>query len=64
MTDEISLKWLKKVFIPLIRPVNPLDKRLLIIDGYSNHITNDYIWEAFSNNIHIIYLPTYTSHVF
>jgi len=51
------------VFIPLIRLVNPLDKRLLIINGHGSHITDDYIWEAFSNNIYIIYLPAHTFHV-
>ena len=42
-TDKISLKWLKKVFIPLTKLVNPLDKRLLIINGYSSYITDNYI---------------------
>jgi len=61
--NETALKWLRKVFIPLTRPARPSQKRLLIIDGHGSHITVDYMWEAYSNNIHIIYLPAHTSHV-
>jgi len=61
--NKTALKWLRKVFIPLTRPARPSQKRLLIIDGHGSHVTVDYMWEAYSNNIHIIYLPAHTSHV-
>ena len=61
--NETALKWLRKVFIPLIRLAKPFQKRLLIIDGHSSHITVNYIQEAYSNNIYIIYLPAHTFHV-
>ena len=43
--------------------IRPSQKRLLIINSHGSHITVNYIWEAYSNNIHIIYLPAHTSHV-
>jgi len=61
--NKTALKWLRKVFIPLTRPARPSQKRLLIIDGHGSHVTVDYMWETYSNTIHIIYLPAHTSHV-
>ena len=51
------------MFIPLTKPADPSEKRLLIINGHGSHTTVDYMWEAFTNNIHIIYLPPHTSYV-
>jgi len=61
--NETSLKWLKNVFIPLTKPASPDQKRLLVIDGHGSHVTAEYMYKAYVNNIYLIYLPAHTSHV-
>ncbi|RYP65642.1 hypothetical protein DL771_008194 [Monosporascus sp. 5C6A] len=61
---EIGLKWLRKVFIPNIKPENPDEWRLLVIDGHNSHITEDFMWMCLQNKIYIIFLLAYASHVF
>ena len=43
--------------IPSSRPV------LLIFDGHSSHITIDVIEYARSNGLHLLCLPSHTSHI-
>ena len=51
------------MFIPHTRPQDPTQARLLILDGHDSHTTDDFIWNCFNNNIHLIFLPPHTSHV-
>jgi hypothetical protein len=60
--DSIALKWLKQVFIPQTKPETP-SSRLLIVDGHGSHVTDDFMWECFKNDIYLIFLPPHTSHV-
>jgi hypothetical protein len=59
----LAVLWLKKIFIPQTEPTEKGDKRLLILDGHGSHITDDFMFECFWNNIHIIYLIPHSSHV-
>ena len=51
------------MFLPLTKPEDPKEKRLLIFDGHASHETKELMWECYKNNVHLIYLPPYTSHV-
>ena len=35
----------------------------MILDGYNSYTSNNFIWNCFDNNIHLVYLPAHTSHV-
>jgi hypothetical protein len=62
-SDDTALEWLRKVFIPRTAPCDPLEARLLILDGHGSHETTEFMWECFSNNIHLLFLPPHTSHI-
>ena len=59
VTSELYLKWFK-FFIQQIPPAQPI---LLIQDGHSSHITVELIESAKENNIHILCLPSHTTHL-
>ena len=53
--------WItQEVFIASIPPARPV---LLIEDGHSSHITLDTIKLARANNIHLLCLPSHSSHI-
>jgi 4-hydroxybenzoate polyprenyltransferase len=62
-TDATALKWLKTVFIPQTAPHDIKEPRLLILDGHRSHEADEFMWECFQNNIHLLFLPPHTSHV-
>lgn len=62
-SNEIGLKWLKELFIPNTKPTDPLQWRLLILDGHASHTSADFMGECFSNQIWLVFLPAHTSHV-
>jgi 4-hydroxybenzoate polyprenyltransferase len=62
-TDDTALEWLKKVFIPQTQPHDPSEPRLLVLDGHGSHETTEFMWECYSNNIQLLFLPPHTSHV-
>ena len=59
VTSELYLGWFNFFLsqIPQLRPI------LVIQDGHSSHITVDLIQLAKENDIHIMYLPSHTTHV-
>jgi hypothetical protein len=59
ITQEIYLEWFK-FFIKSIPPARPV---LLIEDGHGSHITLDVIELARKNDIHLLCLPSHTSHI-
>ena len=59
VNGELYLEWFK-FFIQQIPPARPV---LLIQDGHSSHITIDLIELAKKNDIHILCLPSHTTHV-
>ena len=62
-TDATALEWLKTVFTPQTAPHDPKEARLLILDGHRSHETDEFMWECFQNNIHLLFLPPHTSYV-
>jgi hypothetical protein len=61
--NQIALIWLKTVFIPSTKPDDPREPRLLMLDGHGSHMTEDFLFECYINNIFVLFLPAYTSHV-
>jgi len=55
--NKPSLHSPQKIFIPKTKVGNSPEKRLQIIECPSSHVTENYMWVAYSNNIHMIYLP-------
>jgi 4-hydroxybenzoate polyprenyltransferase len=58
------VEWLEKVFIPktATQTATP-ETRLLILDGHGSHTTTDFMYLCFQHNIHLLFLPPYSSHV-
>ncbi|TXB99560.1 hypothetical protein FocTR4_00005435 [Fusarium oxysporum f. sp. cubense] len=62
-SNKLALVWLRKVFIPSTQPENPKEPRLLILDGHGSHVTEEFLWECYDNNIYLLFLPAHASHV-
>lgn len=62
-SNDISVRWLKEVFIPETLPNRPNASRILLLDNHGSHITTEFMWICFQNNIRLIYLPPHSSHV-
>ena len=62
-SDDTAVEWLQKIFIPKTAPRDPSEVRLLVLDGHGSHETDDFMWECYSNNIQLLFLPPHTSHV-
>ena len=61
--SELGLQWLKKLFLPETAPTEQRAHRLLLCDGHSSHMTPEFIWECYINDVDLVYLPAHTSHV-
>ena len=35
----------------------------LLVDNHSSHVTIEFMWICWSNNVYVVYMPPYTSHV-
>ena len=53
---------MREVFIP-DTATEGNEKRLLILDSHASHQTDEFIFECFRNDIYILFLPIYTSHI-
>jgi hypothetical protein len=51
------------VFIPQTVLHDPSEARLLVLDSHGSHETTEFIWEYFSYNIQLLFLPPHTSYV-
>lgn len=61
--QELGLEWLKKDFEPASALRNRTGKpRLLILDGHNSHCTYEFVTFAKNHNIHILCLPSHTTH--
>ena len=60
-SNALALEWLQKVFLP--QTAAPGQRRLLILDGHRSHATTDFMWECYSHNVHLLYLPPHSSHI-
>ena len=63
ITDCTAVEWLEKIFIPRTQPDDPLDYRLLIVDGHGSHATTEFMYLCFQHRIQLLFLPPHTSHV-
>ena len=59
ITKDLFFEWFK-MFTQMISPARPV---LLVLDGHGSHITIEVIEYARSNNIHMLCLPSHTSHI-
>lgn len=59
ITSEIYLQWLH-FFCENIPPIRPV---LLIVDGHSSHLSIEAIEFAKANSIHVLCLPSHTTHI-
>jgi hypothetical protein len=59
ITQEKYLEWFK-FFLKSIPPARPV---LVIEDGHSSHITMEVIKLAQDNDIHLLCLPSHTTHI-
>ncbi|KAJ8225492.1 hypothetical protein LV156_009112, partial [Aspergillus fumigatus] len=61
-TDEIGLRWLKNIFIPLTSSRTTGKYRLLILDGHGSHLTPQFDQLCSENNVIPICMPAHSSH--
>jgi hypothetical protein len=62
-SDEISLRWLEKLFIPSTSSRTKGRYRLLILDGHGSHLTPKFDEICEKNNIIAICMPPHSSHL-
>lgn len=69
MDDELGLEYMKKHFEPYTRAsttnasTTEAQARCLIVDGHSSHIAWKVVKHALDHNIHMIYLPSKSTHL-
>ena len=60
-SNNIGLAWLHQIFLPeTARNGRP---RILLLDGHGSHATIQFMWDCFTNNVHLYYLIPHSSHV-
>ena len=59
--NELSLQWLRRIFIPMT--ARPGKRRLLIVDGHGSHEAGLFQYECMKNDISLVYLPAHASHI-
>jgi hypothetical protein len=62
-SDEIGLRWLKKLFIPSTSSRTKGKYRLLILDGHGSHLTPEFDKICEENDIIAICMPPHSSHL-
>ena len=62
-TNKLGCRWLEEIFLPQTTPATPGAPRILLLDNHGSHVTVDFMWKAYQNNVHLIYMPPHTSHV-
>lgn len=62
-SDSHGFEWLTKVFEPCTRPNIRSQRRLLIMDGHSSHITARVISFCVNNAIDLLVIPPHCSHI-
>lgn len=62
-SNSHAFEWLTRVFEPATRPNDPSERRLLIADGHSSHITAKVIAYAMEHAIDLLILPPHCSHI-
>ena len=62
-SNELAVEWLTKLFIPRTQPEDKNQYRLLVLDGHGSHITDEFMYTCFKNNVYLLFLPAHTSHI-
>jgi hypothetical protein len=62
-TDQITLRWLEKCFIPYTTERTIGSHRLLILDGHGSHLTPKFNKVCRDNKIICICMPAHSSHL-
>lgn len=62
-SNDTNERWLKEIFLPETAPKVVSAPRILLLDNHGSHITTEFMWICFQNNIHLIYMPPHSSHV-
>lgn len=62
-SDSHGFEWLNTVFEPNTRPEDPNQRRLLVMDGHSSHITASFIAYCMKHSTDLLILPPHTSHL-
>jgi hypothetical protein len=62
-SDEIGLRWLAKVFLPLTFSRRKGKYRLLILDGHGSHLTPGFNQLCDQNDVIPICMPAHSSHL-
>jgi hypothetical protein len=62
-TDEIGMKWLTKLFIPITNARTTGRYRMLILDGHGSHLTPQFDQTCTENHIIPVCMPPHSSHL-
>src|SRR5436305_10847299 len=62
-SNELGADWLRRCFEPATRKKANMKPRILILDGHESHITSQFLFHCFHNNIIVLRLPPHTSHI-
>jgi hypothetical protein len=62
-TDEIGMKWLTKVFIPITNARSTGHYRMLVLDGHGSHLTPEFDEACTKNHIIPVCMPAHSSHL-
>jgi hypothetical protein len=62
-TDEIGIKWLTKLFIPITNTRTSGSYRMLVLDGHGSHLTPEFDRTCTENNIIPVCMPPHSSHL-
>ena len=61
--DYIGLRWLKTHFDIFAPPSKPGQKRLLLCDNHSSHVTYEFIEFCLEKNIVLFFFPSHATHI-
>ncbi len=61
-TDKLTFEWLREVFEPQTQNQSVGRYRLLILDGYSSHLTPEFDKFCTEHRILTEYMPVHLSH--
>lgn len=59
--NSIGLHWLDEVFLPETQDGD--EYRILLLDGHASHISIEFMWKSYQNNVLLIFLPPHSTHI-
>ena len=62
--NELGMEWLQRIYEPYSRKlISPGEKRLLMLDGHSSHVNEQFIDFCESHNVALFCLPPHSTHL-